>query len=68
MATNVATDFHKALDPAWLKLNPDGSLHSCDWVKAEVLAEQWKAGEQNPSTMTAAVVMAIKDHFTKPRG
>ena len=60
----MATDrLKEMLDPAWLKLNADGTLNSCDWVKAEVLAEQWKAGVHNDTTKTAAVVVAIRDHF-----
>ena len=59
----MATDrLKEMLDSAWLKLNADGTLHSCDWVKAEVLAEQWVAGIHNPTTNTAAVAIAIRDH------
>ena len=64
----MATDrLKEMLDPAWLKLNADGTLNTIDWVKAEVLAEEWKAGTVNPSTSTAAVVIAIRDHL-KSRG
>lgn len=64
MATNMATDFDKMLDPSWLLIMPDGSLHSIDWAKAEVLAEEWKKGVHNASTNTAVVAVAIRDHLT----